>query len=84
MQGQSAAHKAQMIILKMSVVMVVGYLLVWTPYAIVAFIGAFGSAEILNPTATVLPALLAKSFTCLNPIIYMALNKQVSKNILIF
>ncbi len=79
MQGQSGAHKAQMIIVKMSIAMVVGFLLVWTPYAIVALIGAFGSTDALNPEATTLPALLAKSFTCLNPILYIALNRQVSQ-----
>lgn len=42
----------------------------WTPYAIVAMIGAFGNRKLLTPLATMLPAICAKIVSCLDPWIY--------------
>ncbi|KAE8736982.1 Short wavelentgh sensitive B opsin [Frankliniella occidentalis] len=45
----------------------------WTPYAVVAFIGAFGDRSILTPQVTMFPAIAAKVVSCIDPWIY-ALN----------
>lgn len=42
----------------------------WTPYAVVAMIGAFGNRQLLTPLATMLPAICAKIVSCLDPWIY--------------
>lgn len=42
----------------------------WTPYAIVALIGAFGDRKLLTPLATMIPAVCAKIVSCIDPIVY--------------
>lgn len=39
----------------------------WTPYAIVALVGAFGDRKLLTPLATMIPAVCAKIVSCLDP-----------------
>ncbi|XP_068880906.1 uncharacterized protein [Aphelocoma coerulescens] len=63
-------------ILVMVVVMVVCFLLCWLPYAAVALIATFGKPGLITPAASIIPAILAKSSTVYNPIIYVFLNKQ--------
>lgn len=46
------------------------FLMAWTPYATVALIGAFGNRELLTPLATMLPAVFAKTVSCIDPWIY--------------
>lgn len=46
------------------------FLLAWTPYATVALTGAFGNREALTPLATMLPAVFAKTVSCIDPWIY--------------
>lgn len=53
------------------------YLLCWTPYGVVAMMATFGPPDIISPVASVVPSLLAKSSTVINPIIYILMNKQV-------
>ncbi|NWV68360.1 OPSP protein, partial [Malurus elegans] len=64
-------------ILVMVLVMVVCFLLCWLPYAAVALIATFGKPGLISPAASIVPAILAKSSTVYNPIIYVFLNKQV-------
>ncbi|NXD97515.1 OPSP protein, partial [Chaetorhynchus papuensis] len=66
-------------ILVMVVVMVVCFLLCWLPYAAVALIATFGKPGLITPAASIIPAILAKSSTVYNPIIYVFLNRQVSE-----
>ncbi|KAK0161652.1 hypothetical protein PV327_008071 [Microctonus hyperodae] len=42
----------------------------WTPYAIVAMTGTFGNREVLTPLTAMLPALFAKTVSCIDPWIY--------------
>lgn len=42
----------------------------WTPYAIVALIGAFGNRKLLTPLATMIPAVACKAVSCLDPWVY--------------
>lgn len=57
--------------------MVVCYLVCWLPYGVVAIMATFGSEEPLSPEASIMPSLLAKSSTVVNPFIYIFMNKQV-------
>ncbi|XP_056354572.1 opsin-3-like [Oenanthe melanoleuca] len=63
-------------ILLMVLVMVLCFLLCWLPYAAVALIATFGQPGLITPAASIIPAILAKSSTIYNPIIYVFLNKQ--------
>ena len=55
---------------KIGLIMVAGFFFAWTPYAIVSFYAAFGSAESVPIMMATIPALFAKTSTTFNPIIY--------------
>nr|QWV42635.1 ultraviolet sensitive opsin [Trichodes sinae] len=42
----------------------------WTPYAVVAMIGAFGDQALLTPGVTMIPACCCKFVACLDPYVY--------------
>jgi c-opsin len=70
--------KAESRVTCMVAAMVITFLVAWTPYSIFALIVAFGDPNYFSPGMAVLPALMAKSSICYNPIIYVGLNTQVS------
>ncbi|XP_067011411.2 pinopsin [Anabrus simplex] len=57
-------------------VMIVAFLVAWTPYSVLALLIAFGDADQVSPGLAVVPALVAKSSICYNPLIYVGLNTQ--------
>lgn len=57
--------------------MIFAFLVAWTPYAVFALVEQFGDPELISPSFTILPALIAKSSICYNPIIYVGMNTQV-------
>lgn len=61
----------------MVVVMVMCYLLCWLPYGIMALLATFGPPGLVTPVASIIPSILAKTSTVINPIIYVFMNKQV-------
>ncbi|ROL42699.1 Pinopsin [Anabarilius grahami] len=61
----------------MVVTMVVCYLLCWLPYGIMALLATFGRPSLVTPAASIVPSLLAKTSTVINPIIYIFMNKQL-------
>ncbi|XP_026768267.3 teleost multiple tissue opsin 2b [Pangasianodon hypophthalmus] len=63
-------------LLIMVITTVVCYLLCWTPYSVVAIMATFGRPGIITPVASIIPSLLAKSSTVINPVIYIFMNKQ--------
>ncbi|XP_061661262.1 teleost multiple tissue opsin b [Syngnathoides biaculeatus] len=63
-------------VLLMVLTMVVCYLVCWLPYGVVALMATLGPGDPLGPEASVLPSLLAKSSTVVNPFIYIFMNKQ--------
>ncbi|XP_019334246.2 opsin-3 [Alligator mississippiensis] len=73
------SHKREQRVLIMAVVMVICFLLCWLPYGIMALVATFGKPGLITPSASIIPSVLAKSSTVYNPIIYIFLNKQVSK-----
>lgn len=75
----SRVSKAETKVALMVAVMIIAFLTAWTPYAVLALLIAFGDPDIVTPGVAVIPALMAKSSICYNPIIYAGLNPQVSK-----
>lgn len=51
--------------------MCIGFLGAWTPYAVVAMWAAFGDATQVPPAAFALAAIMAKSSTIYNPMVYL-------------
>ncbi|XP_061091799.1 opsin-3-like [Conger conger] len=72
----TSAQRRENHILLMVVSMVTCYLLCWMPYGVVALVATFGRVGLINPVASIVPSILAKSSTVFNPIIYVLLNKQ--------
>ncbi|XP_012257660.1 opsin, blue-sensitive [Athalia rosae] len=68
--NQDKDRSTEMRIAKVAFTIFFLFLCSWTPYAIVAMIGAFGNRESLTPFSTMLPALCAKSVSCIDPWIY--------------
>ncbi|XP_065088642.1 vertebrate ancient opsin-like [Ochlerotatus camptorhynchus] len=69
-------NRAEKRVTRMVFVMVIAFIIAWTPYAVFALIEQFGPTEIISPAMGVLPALIAKSSICYNPIIYVGMNTQ--------
>lgn len=61
--------------IKMSMVMIVAFLVAWFPYAIVALYSSLSSKSVA-PVLGTLPALFAKCSTCCNPLIYFFMYKK--------
>ena len=74
---KNAARKREYHVLFLVLTTVVCYMLCWMPYGVVAMMATFGRPGIITPIASVVPSLLAKSSTVINPLIYILMNKQV-------
>ncbi|XP_039293404.1 vertebrate ancient opsin-like [Nilaparvata lugens] len=70
--------KAEKKVAMMVAIMIVAFFFAWTPYAILALLIAFADAQVA-PWLSVVPALMAKSSICYNPIIYVVLNTQAKR-----
>lgn len=57
-------------IAKVAITNVLLWLCTWTPYAIVCFIGCFVDMTLVTPLVSQLPSFLAKTGSCINPVVY--------------
>ncbi|XP_028291838.1 teleost multiple tissue opsin 2b [Gouania willdenowi] len=73
---KTAARRREYHILFMVLTTAACYMLCWMPYGVVAMMATFGPSNIISPVASVVPSLLAKSSTVINPLIYILMNKQ--------
>ncbi|KAL9701105.1 hypothetical protein quinque_004546 [Culex quinquefasciatus] len=46
------------------------WFIAWTPYAVVAMLGVFGYEHLLTPLGSMIPAILAKTASCIDPYFY--------------
>ncbi|XP_014598495.1 PREDICTED: pinopsin-like [Polistes canadensis] len=65
---------------RMVALMISAFLIAWSPYAALALAAQYFNAK-PSPSVAVLPALLAKSSICYNPIIYAGLNTQFPRSL---
>ena len=72
-----AAQRREQHILVMVSSMVSCYMLCWMPYGIMALVATFGRSGLVTPMASVVPSILAKFSTVVNPVIYIFFNNQV-------
>ncbi|KAM9322891.1 vertebrate ancient opsin-like [Pholidichthys leucotaenia] len=75
----SMSRKREQRVLFMVVVMVICYLMCWLPYGIMALLATFGPAGLVTPEASIIPSVLAKTSTVINPVIYVFMNKQFQR-----
>lgn len=78
MLAMGRVTKAESRVAIMVAVMIIAFFIAWTPYAVLALVIQFGDTEV-HPGIAVVPALVAKSSICYNPVIYVGLNTQVNQ-----
>ncbi|CAK1582966.1 unnamed protein product [Parnassius mnemosyne] len=61
--------------------MIVAFTIAWTPYSLFALTEQFATEGIISPGLGVIPALIAKSSICYNPLIYVGMNTQFRQSI---
>ncbi|XP_068632044.1 parapinopsin-like [Battus philenor] len=61
--------------------MIVAFTIAWTPYSLFALLEQFAAEGIISPGAGVIPALIAKSSICYDPLIYVGMNTQFRQSI---
>ena len=62
-------------------VMTVAFLVAWTPYAVVSLISMIAGPDVISDIASSIPAYIAKSSACYNPIVYVFLYKRLRQRI---
>ncbi|XP_059062566.1 parapinopsin-like [Achroia grisella] len=62
-------------------IMIISFTVAWTPYSLFALMEQFATEGIISPGAGVIPALVAKSSICYDPLIYVGMNTQFRQSI---
>ena len=62
-------------------VMTVAFLAAWTPYAVVSLISMSVGPDVISDVTAAIPAYIAKSSACYNPILYVFLYKKLRRQI---
>ncbi|XP_013161990.1 PREDICTED: parapinopsin-like [Papilio xuthus] len=65
----------------MVLLMIISFTVSWTPYSLFALMEQFATEGIVSPGAGVIPALVAKSSICYDPLIYVGMNTQFRQSI---
>ncbi|MEQ2167265.1 hypothetical protein GOODEAATRI_002327 [Goodea atripinnis] len=74
----ATARKPERQVTRMVVVMIVAFMVGWTPYAAFSIlVTAYPTIE-LDPRAAAIPAFFSKTAAVYNPVIYVFMNKQVA------
>lgn len=63
-------ESAEVRIAKVAITNVLLWVVIWSPYAFVNMIAVFGNQTIVSPLVSQIPAFMAKSASCLNPLVY--------------
>jgi r-opsin len=64
------AQSAEIRVAKIAMMNITLWVAAWTPYAAICLQGAVGNQDKITPLVTILPALIAKSASIFNPIVY--------------
>lgn len=64
------AESAEIRIAKAAITICFLFVCSWTPYGVMALIGAFGDKALLTPGVTMIPACACKFVACLDPYVY--------------
>ncbi|XP_006012043.2 visual pigment-like receptor peropsin [Latimeria chalumnae] len=82
LENTSMNWSDQIDVTKMSVVMILMFLVAWSPYSIVCLWSSFGNPKKIPPAMAIIAPLFAKSSTFYNPCIYVIANKKFRRAIL--
>ncbi|KAJ8360886.1 hypothetical protein SKAU_G00174110 [Synaphobranchus kaupii] len=77
---QTNNANAHILIVKLSVAVCIGFLMAWSPYAVVAMWAAFSDAKRVPPIVFALAAIFSKSSTTFNPIVYLLFKPNFRKS----
>ncbi len=66
----SNAESAEIRIAKVAITNVLLWATIWTPYAVIVMIAAFGKRTLVTPLVSALPAFIAKTASCINPVVF--------------
>ncbi|XP_036426836.1 green-sensitive opsin-3-like [Colossoma macropomum] len=75
-QESASTQKAEKEVTRMVILMVLGFLVAWTPYASVAAWIFMNKGAAFTAQSMTVPAFFSKTSAIFNPIIYVVLNKQ--------
>ncbi|XP_076012965.1 green-sensitive opsin-like [Genypterus blacodes] len=75
-QESESTQKAEKEVTRMCVLMVLGFLFAWTPYASFAAWIFFNKGAAFTAQSMAIPAFFSKSSALFNPVIYLLMNKQ--------
>lgn len=64
------AHSGEMRVAKVAITNVSLWFTIWSPYAVVVMIAAFGDRSLVTPMVSQIPAFLAKLASVINPFIF--------------
>lgn len=76
-QESESTQRAEKEVTRIVIVMVISFLVCWTPYASVAWYIFANQGSEFGPVFMTVPAFFAKSSAFYNPVIYIFLNRQV-------
>ncbi|CAL8073880.1 unnamed protein product [Orchesella dallaii] len=62
--------KVEMKIAMAALFSVLLWVIIWTPYAVTVLIAAFGDRSLITPVVSMIPALLCKCASCVNPVVF--------------
>ncbi|CAK1542961.1 unnamed protein product [Leptosia nina] len=79
--GRVRVSRAEARATAMVFIMIIAFTIAWTPYSLFALMEQFASQGIISPGAGVIPALVAKSSICYDPLIYVGMNTQFRQSI---
>lgn len=74
----ATARKPERQVTRMVVVMIVAFMVAWTPYATFAILVTIHPTIELDPRLASIPAFFSKTAAVYNPVIYVFMNKQVT------
>ncbi|XP_068632033.1 parapinopsin-like [Battus philenor] len=75
-QRMGRLNRAESRATTMVFIMIISFTISWTPYSLFALMEQFATKGIISPGAGVIPALVAKSSICYDPLIYVGMNTQ--------
>ncbi|XP_053339138.1 opsin 7, group member b [Clarias gariepinus] len=81
MSPQNKIINAQTRIIKLSVVVCIGFLIAWSPYAAVSMWAAFVNPKAVPPLAFATAAVFAKSSTLYNPLVYLGFKPNFRRSL---
>ncbi|XP_068113498.1 opsin-VA-like isoform X2 [Hyperolius riggenbachi] len=82
-QGRlGSTRKPEKEVTRMVVIMIVAFLICWTPYAALSILVTVHPTIELDPRLSAIPAFFAKTASMYNPIIYVFMNKQFRRCLL--